>query len=96
MREDDGRAEAVGLAGVSSSPSASTPPAGRRLVEQRFEPSGRSGDLTQRHHATACARRRVATKSRTMAANASGRVIGPRCPVRSSTTRLRAGESAAA
>ena len=79
VREHDRRAQAAGVS-LADAAVVADGPGRRRLFEQRFEPAGRSGELTRRHGdgLRVNARRRAS-------ANASGRVIDPRCPVRSST-----------
>ena len=96
MREDDRGAHAVGARaeqavgadaalGDGSSSSASRRPAGPGISRSGISRPGRlTRPLTDSYAGRS-------TKSRTSAANASGRVIVPRWPVRSSTTAARAG-----
>ena len=84
MREDDGRADRRRRGRVVSSPSALMPrPAAGSSSSASRRPAGPCS-LTQRH--PSCVVRCFRRSRERATANASGRVITPRWPVRSSTT----------
>ena len=78
MSEHDRGSHAAGLSGVDQSVGVDGPDR-LWLVEQRFEASGRSGDLTQRHQATSGARTSGPAAGRTRRSKPGGELANDRC-----------------